>query len=135
MYRMIEATGYFMVAVGLGAVVVLCRPRHWPYFHKGWLLLTIGTGALLDGLVFLRSYHWSPKLIAWGFPFAAAFFEVQEDGRLRDFVGPMTPIHFLLNIFLGLSLPHVFLAGYVLWKKRRSAGSSVEARPEQRGVR
>jgi hypothetical protein len=124
-----EVIGYLMTALGLGAVIVLCRPRHWPHFHKGWLLSTVGIGVLLDWLIFLRSYHWSPKLIAWGFPFAAAFFEVQEDGHLMDFVGPMTPVHFMLNLFIGLSLPHLFLAGYVLWKKRHSTGTSVEVSP------
>ena len=127
MYNTLEAVGYLMAAAGLWAVIYLALPQNWPYFHKGCLPISLGIGVLLVWQVFGCSYHWSPNLIVSGFPFAAAFFEVQKDGSLRDFVGPMTLAHYLLNLFLGLSLPHVFLAAYVWRKKRRD---SIGARAE-----
>ena len=76
----------------------------------GSMVVMGAAGVFIGSWVYEFEYFLSPDLRVAGFPLPVAFFERNEYGGWRDYVGAFSPFAFFFNLVLGATLPLVWLA-------------------------
>ena len=82
-----------------------------------WLLLVVGLGAGFP--LGAMASHRDATLQVYGVPLTVAILELHE-GRWLDFVGPMTPVGFVLNTLMWAAVWQLMLAVALHFRSKRA---------------
>jgi hypothetical protein len=119
--------GLTIALVGIALGLLALRRNLLLLPHKRWVVwllvvVGLGTGFPLGAM----ASHRDATLQVYGVPLTIAILELHE-GRWLDFVGPMTPVGFVLNTLVWAALWQLILV--VALHVRSKRAGTVGARP------
>jgi len=122
-YLAAHVLGLLLLLLGIASAVIILKDRNRPLWRSWWLACTVLIGAALGIAADHAEYMLDPVTKAFGFPLIYLVFQQGEDGLWRDFVGWTTPTFAVCNFLIGLGLPHLVLAAYIIRRTRSVQGS------------
>ena len=119
--------GFGILAAGIVAAWFLRRAFAHQLLARTWRraeIVAVVTGVVLGITAVAYSRYPTSDIRLLGFPFVAAVFERSPSGGWADFLGARTYPATVGNFFVGLFLPHLFLAA-VAWMSTRRIHEAV----------